>query len=40
MPAGVRCRAQDNLSALYALLWNAELDQRNLKTTKGMDVLS
>jgi hypothetical protein len=34
------CRAQDNLTALYVPLWNAELDLRNLKTTTGMDVLS
>jgi hypothetical protein len=28
------------LSDLYRMRWNAELDLRNIKTTMGMDVLS
>jgi hypothetical protein len=32
--------SKDDLCALYAQRWNVELDLRNLKTTKGMDVLN
>lgn len=28
------------LSDLYVMRWNAELDLRNIKTTLGMDILS
>lgn len=31
---------KNDLSALYARRWGAELDLRNLKTTTGMDMLS
>ena len=31
--------SKDDLSALYARRWNVERDLRNLKTTRGMDVL-